>query len=63
MKKKLMEQKIKELTDESGGVSGLDHIPEPTRHELWVAARVNQTGQYTNEATAVVANKIVSLLS
>ncbi len=60
MKKKLVEKKVKEVTDESGSVSGVIQIPEPTRHELWTGARVNEKGEYPNEATTEVAKRIVS---
>lgn len=52
---KLLKQK---MTQASG--DGEASIVDPPRHEMWKQARIKRSGEYTSEASALVAEKIVS---
>lgn len=57
---KMMDEKRKRMED-SGE---FDHIlSPPSRHDKWKRARQKKGGEYTTEATRVVAEKIVSNMS
>lgn len=42
--------------------SDVDHA-SPPRHQIWKQARIKKSGEYTSEASAKVAEKIVSIFS
>ena len=57
--RKLEKRIILEKQQETGD----DRIPSPpSRHEKWKRARLSAKGEYTSEASRVVAEKIVSMI-
>ncbi|XP_058756054.1 uncharacterized protein LOC131629270 [Vicia villosa] len=55
----MMEERMKTMLEEG---TSLSDVPMPKRYEVWLTARQKKSGDYTSEATTLVASKIEELV-